>query len=98
MLVSRERDSYRLQLDSYEKDLTMCVNTSVNGGSNLIQSQKDRIDNLEKIVEGYRDMVSKLENDLQNLQPDLHNGKFTIYFFKVTRNQRKCVSVVGSIF
>nr|CAH7713945.1 unnamed protein product [Callosobruchus chinensis] len=70
LLVSRERDSYRLQLDSYERDLTMCVNTSTTGtAANQLQSQKERIENLEKIVEGYRDMVSKLENDLQTIQP-----------------------------
>lgn len=74
LLVSRERDSYRLQLDSYERDLTMVANTTL-GGSNLIQSQKERIENLEKMVEGYRDMVARLENDLQEAQPQLHAGK-----------------------
>lgn len=77
LLVSRERDSYRLQLDSYERDLTMVANTTLGAasGSNLMQSQKERIENLEKMVEGYRDMVARLENDLQEAQPQLHAGK-----------------------
>nr|CAI5865444.1 unnamed protein product [Callosobruchus analis] len=59
-----------LFVNSYERDLTMCVNTSTTGtAANQLQSQKERIENLEKIVEGYRDMVSKLENDLQTIQP-----------------------------
>ncbi|KAK9878489.1 hypothetical protein WA026_022384 [Henosepilachna vigintioctopunctata] len=72
LLVSRERDSYRLQLDSYEKDLTMCVNTSSLGSqaANQVQSLKERVENLEKIVTGYRDMVAKLEADLQNTEHD----------------------------
>ncbi|KAL3287384.1 hypothetical protein HHI36_001857 [Cryptolaemus montrouzieri] len=72
LLVSRERDSYRLQLDSYERDLTMCVNTSALGtqAANQVQGLKERVENLEKIVSGYRDMVAKLENDLQNAEHD----------------------------
>ncbi|CAH1126285.1 unnamed protein product [Ceutorhynchus assimilis] len=72
LLVTRERNSYRLQLDSYERDLTMVADTSTMGNSNLIQSQKERIDNLEKVIDDYRDMVAKLENDLQEAQPQLH--------------------------
>lgn len=74
LLVSRERDSYRLQLDSYEKDLTMCAITTSGSTSNQLQAQKDRIENLERIVDGYRDMVTKLENDLQLAQPNIHSG------------------------
>lgn len=74
LLVSRERDSYRQQLDSYEKDLTMCAITTT-GGSNQLQTQKERIDNLEKICEEYRDLINRYENDLQNLQPNLYSGK-----------------------
>ncbi|XP_060523090.1 mitotic spindle assembly checkpoint protein MAD1 [Cylas formicarius] len=65
MLVTRERDSYRLQLDSYERDLTIA-----GSGADIVQSQKERIDNLEKVLEGYRDMVTKLENDLLASQPN----------------------------
>lgn len=69
-LVSRERDSYRLQLDAYEKDLTVNL---ASGASNAAQTaaHKERIDNLEKIVEGYRDMTSNLEMELKKYQPQL---------------------------
>lgn len=74
VLVSRERDSYRLQLDSYERDLTMVAsNGDIGGGVMMQQSQKERIDNLEKVVEGYRDLLAKLENDLQEAQPQLNS-------------------------
>ncbi|XP_045460678.1 mitotic spindle assembly checkpoint protein MAD1 [Harmonia axyridis] len=70
LLVSRERDSYRLQLDSYERDLTMTVNTTALGTQAALQVQglKERVENLEKIVTEYRDLVAKLENDLQNAE------------------------------
>lgn len=76
LLISRERDSYRLQLDSYEKDLTMVAscNDGLEAGSNIVQSQKQRIDSLEKILDGYRDLLSKLESDLQEAQPQLYAG------------------------
>lgn len=64
-LVSRERDSYRLQLDSYERDLTMSVSIAHSGAS---QTQRERIDELERIVAEYRDMVARLENDLQQAE------------------------------
>ncbi|XP_066992116.1 mitotic spindle assembly checkpoint protein MAD1 [Anabrus simplex] len=61
LLITRERDSYRSQLDSYEKELTM---TSSLSGSN-VQQLRARIDTLEKTVEGYRDMVERLEVELE---------------------------------
>lgn len=79
LLVSRERDSYRQQLDSYEKDLTMNANITT-GSLNELQSQKTRIANLEKICEEYRDLINKYENDLQNLQPNLYSGKYLIMY------------------
>ncbi|XP_023016891.2 mitotic arrest-deficient 1 [Leptinotarsa decemlineata] len=89
MLVSRERDSYRLQLDSYERDLTMYANTTTMGGSGAsqIQSQKERIENLEKIVEGYRDLISKLETDLQNAHPNAHTDVVPIKAEQISRLQ-----------
>lgn len=80
LLVGRERDSYRLQLDSYERDLTVCLNPSGSGaqGGNQQQTQRERIENLERIVDGYRDMVTKLENDLQKLEPGAHSGWFKL--------------------
>lgn len=76
-LVIRERDSYRLQLDSYERDLTVCLvpaSSGAPGVANQQQTQRERIENLERIVEGYRDMVTKLENDIQKLEPGTHTG------------------------
>lgn len=63
ILVSQERDSYRSQLDMYEKELTI---TSSSGFLNSQQQQqKSRIEALEKTVEGYRELVDKLEADLE---------------------------------
>ncbi|KAJ8972305.1 hypothetical protein NQ314_000220 [Rhamnusium bicolor] len=89
LLVSRERDSYRLQLDSYEKDLTLCAITTTSSGSgpNQLQAQKERIENLERIVEGYRDMVNKLENDLQNAQPTAHTDTVPVRAEQISRLQ-----------
>ncbi|KAJ8962809.1 hypothetical protein NQ318_001209 [Aromia moschata] len=89
LLVSRERDSYRLQLDSYEKDLTLWVNTTSTGSSssNQLQAQKERIENLERIVEGYRDMVTKLENDVQSAQPNIANDIVPVKAEQLSRLQ-----------
>ncbi|XP_026294596.1 mitotic spindle assembly checkpoint protein MAD1 [Frankliniella occidentalis] len=57
-LVSGERNSYREQLDSYEKELTMAVS------SQQQQTLRPRIEALEKSVEGYRELVENLEADL----------------------------------
>lgn len=76
-LVTRERDSYRLQLDSYEKDLTICFNQASSGSASYSQqqSQRERIEALERIVEDYKDLVAKLESDLQNVEPISSGGK-----------------------
>ncbi|XP_014484736.1 PREDICTED: mitotic spindle assembly checkpoint protein MAD1 [Dinoponera quadriceps] len=55
ILVTRERDSYRQQLDWYEKELTMDGNNAM----------AERIPALERAIDGYRELVSKLEADLQ---------------------------------
>jgi hypothetical protein len=58
----QERDSYRSQLDMYEKELTV---TSSSGFFNSQQQQqKSRIDALEKAVEGYRELYETLEADV----------------------------------
>uniref|UniRef100_A0A6V7IDT1 Mitotic spindle assembly checkpoint protein MAD1 n=1 Tax=Bracon brevicornis TaxID=1563983 RepID=A0A6V7IDT1_9HYME len=55
LLVSRERDSYRQQLDLYEKEMTtMDSNNAIT----------ERIPALERTLEGYKDLVDKLEADL----------------------------------
>lgn len=84
LLVSRERDSYRQQLDSYEKDLTMNINTSsANSGNNQLQSQRERIEALEKIVDSYRELNAKLEVDLQNAS--IYAGMYT--YFNYIKNE-----------
>nr|XP_012232777.1 PREDICTED: LOW QUALITY PROTEIN: mitotic spindle assembly checkpoint protein MAD1 [Linepithema humile] len=55
MLVTRERDSYRQQLDLYEREITVDGNNAMT----------ERIPALERAIDGYRDLVSKLEADLQ---------------------------------
>lgn len=80
LLVSRERDSYRVQLDSYERDLTVCINpaSTANPGATQLQTQRERIEELEKIVEGYRDVVNKLESDLERFEPLPHTGQVLV--------------------
>lgn len=70
-LLTRERDSYRLQLDSYERDLTICMNPASSGGAVITQqhNQNERIENLERIIQEYRDLNNKLENDLHHMDP-----------------------------
>ena len=55
ILVSRERDSYRQQLDLYEKEMTIDSNNAIT----------ERIPALERTIDAYRELVAKLENDLQ---------------------------------
>lgn len=81
-LVSRERDSYRLQLDSYERDLTMSVSIAQSGTS---QTQRGRIDELERIVAEYRDMVARLENDLQQAESSSSSGSSSFLLLNVLK-------------
>ncbi|XP_026666569.1 mitotic spindle assembly checkpoint protein MAD1 isoform X2 [Ceratina calcarata] len=55
LLVTRERDSYRQQLDLYEKEMTVDSNNALT----------ERIPALERTIDVYRELVTKLENDLQ---------------------------------
>ncbi|XP_066589781.1 mitotic spindle assembly checkpoint protein MAD1-like [Prorops nasuta] len=55
ILVTRERDSYRQQLDLYEKEMTVDTNNALT----------ERIPALERVIDGYRELVTKLEGDLQ---------------------------------
>lgn len=47
MLVTRERDSYRQQLDLYEKEITVDSNNAMT----------ERIPALERVIDGYRYML-----------------------------------------
>ncbi|RLU19512.1 hypothetical protein DMN91_008069 [Ooceraea biroi] len=67
MLVTRERDSYRQQLDMYEKEMTVDSNNAMT----------ERIPALERVIDGYRDLVSKLEADLQATETDPQKNECT---------------------
>lgn len=55
LLITRERDSYRQQLDLYEKEISIDSNNAIT----------ERIPALERTIDVYRDLVAKLESDLQ---------------------------------
>ncbi|KAJ9582287.1 hypothetical protein L9F63_003416, partial [Diploptera punctata] len=69
LLVSKERDSYRSQLDMYEKDLTLTSSPVLL----TTQQQRSRIETLEKTVEGYRELVERLEGE-QNKNSRVSGG------------------------
>nr|XP_049701115.1 mitotic spindle assembly checkpoint protein MAD1 [Helicoverpa armigera] len=56
LLVTRERDSYRQQLDCYEKELTvsLCGEAGA-GGAALLAA---RVEQLEKALQAYRDLLA----------------------------------------
>ncbi|XP_045501604.1 mitotic spindle assembly checkpoint protein MAD1 [Colias croceus] len=56
LIVTRERDSYRQQLDSYEKELTVTLSGDVGAGGAALLSA--RVEQLEKALQGYRDLLS----------------------------------------
>lgn len=58
-LLTRERDCYREQLDCYEKDLTVTASgENINGGA-----LSRRVQQLEKTIQGYRELLDKYDND-----------------------------------
>jgi len=59
----QERDSYRSQLNTYERDVTVTYAGALN--SQQQQQQRSRMEGLEKTVEGYRELVDRLEEDLE---------------------------------
>lgn len=62
-MLFQERDSYRSQLDMYEKELTVTSSSALLNSQQ--QQQRSRVEALEKTVDGYRDLVMKLEADLE---------------------------------
>jgi chromosome segregation ATPase len=60
----QERDSYRSQLNTYERDVTVTVTAAGQPLNSQQQQQRSRIEALEKTLEGYRDLVDRLEEDL----------------------------------
>jgi hypothetical protein len=80
----QERDSYRSLLDTYEKDLTVTSSGMLNSQQ---QQQRSRIDALEKTVEGYRELVERLEGDLEktmkgsgNYRPQYSSGNYIHHY------------------
>ncbi|GBP62871.1 Mitotic spindle assembly checkpoint protein MAD1 [Eumeta japonica] len=61
LLVTRERDSYRQQLDYYEKELTVTLCGEVGAGSASLLAA--RVEQLEKALQGYRDLLDKHDNE-----------------------------------
>ncbi|KAL0271209.1 UNVERIFIED_CONTAM: hypothetical protein PYX00_008378 [Menopon gallinae] len=70
ILVTRERDSYRQQLDLYEKDLTMTGLSNENFNNEIFTQMKDRIKTLEESLEEYRKHVEVLENQLKECREE----------------------------
>lgn len=58
----------------------MTVHNSALGtqAASQVQGLKDRVENLEKIVSEYRDLVAKLENDIQVAENDSGSGEFIV--------------------
>ncbi|CAH2042310.1 unnamed protein product, partial [Iphiclides podalirius] len=56
LLVTRERDSYRQQLDCYEKELTVTLCGESGAGSAALLAA--RVEQLEKALQGYRDLLA----------------------------------------
>lgn len=63
LLVSRERDSYRAQLDSYEKELT--INPGSGTGFATDDITRNRLETCERLIIDYRELITKLENDFE---------------------------------
>lgn len=80
ILISRERDSYRQQLDLYEKDLTMTGMTSESLSNEMCSQMKSRIKNLEDALEEYRKHMELLESQLKEYQSG-GNFFFLLKFF-----------------
>ncbi|CAH0724385.1 unnamed protein product, partial [Brenthis ino] len=59
LLVTRERDSYRQQLDSYEKELTVTLGGEA-GGAALLAA---RVEQLERALQAYRDLLADHDVD-----------------------------------
>ncbi|KAL4714996.1 hypothetical protein ACJJTC_003147 [Scirpophaga incertulas] len=55
LLVSRERDSYRQQLDCYEKELTVTLSGETGAGNSALLAA--RVEQLEKSLQSYRDLL-----------------------------------------
>ncbi|XP_045452576.1 mitotic spindle assembly checkpoint protein MAD1-like [Melitaea cinxia] len=58
LLVTRERDSYRQQLDSYEKELTVSISGDAAGGAGGAALLAARVQQLEKSLQAHRELLA----------------------------------------
>ncbi|XP_047003539.1 mitotic spindle assembly checkpoint protein MAD1 [Schistocerca americana] len=87
LLVSGERDSYRSQLDSYENELTFCASPST---MSRTQQQANRIEVLQKTLDGYKDLVERLEAEVANFQDGGGGGQLSV---KLQKLESECESL-----
>ncbi|XP_050674720.1 mitotic spindle assembly checkpoint protein MAD1 [Leptidea sinapis] len=77
LLVTRERDSYRQQLDSFEKELTVTLSGETGaGGAALLQA---RVEQLERSLQGYRDLLATQDQESQAKALDSARAEATKY-------------------
>ncbi|XP_041985078.1 mitotic spindle assembly checkpoint protein MAD1 [Aricia agestis] len=75
LLVTRERDSYRQQLDSYEKELEVTLGGGGGaGGAALLQA---RVEQLERALQGYRDLAASADQDAPQAALDTARAEAT---------------------
>lgn len=66
----KERDSYRQQLDLYEKDLTVTGLSNESTSNEICTQMKERIKTLEESLEEYRKHVDILEGQLKECREE----------------------------
>ncbi|KOB65387.1 Mitotic spindle assembly checkpoint protein MAD1, partial [Operophtera brumata] len=74
LLVTRERDSYRQQLDCYEKELTVTGLTGEGAAGGALLAT--RVQQLEKSLQQYRDLLAA--QDTQADTKDCHERELTV--------------------
>ncbi|CAH0764364.1 unnamed protein product [Diatraea saccharalis] len=75
LLVSRERDSYRQQLDCYEKELTVTLCGESGAGSAALLSA--RVEQLERALQGYRDLLATHDHQANTKQVETLRAEVT---------------------
>ncbi|KAK6632605.1 hypothetical protein RUM43_013373 [Polyplax serrata] len=70
VLISRERDSYRQQLDLYERDLTLTGLPIENPTNDTVNQMRSRLQNLEISLGEYRKHIEALESQLKEYQEE----------------------------
>ncbi|KAM3963283.1 mitotic arrest-deficient 1 [Aphomia sociella] len=75
LLVTRERDSYRQQLDCYEKELTVTLSGEAGAGAGSAALAAARVEQLEKSLQGYRDLLATLDQTAHAKQVESLRGE-----------------------